>query len=96
MQLHDVILHKIMEFLCSKHEHSWMALKIMSRPFKYLKYYWICINIIHINHVTQNFDQQQTQGIDLFEIACQSKSLHGSCHRKMEQVVIGSIGQNTF
>jgi hypothetical protein len=64
----------------------------MSHPFKYLKHYWICINVIHIHHVTQNFDQQQTQGIHLFEIACQFKSLHSFCHRKMEQVVIGPIG----
>jgi len=35
---HDVILNKIMRFLCIKHEHSRMSFKTMFHFFEYLRY----------------------------------------------------------
>ncbi len=46
---HDVILNKIMRFLCITHSHSHMSFKTMFHLFEYLKY-WIFTNIVHINH----------------------------------------------
>jgi hypothetical protein len=46
---HDVILHKIMWFLCIKHAHSCMSFLKMSHSFDYLRY-WIQTNIIHLNN----------------------------------------------
>jgi len=44
----DVILHKIMWFLCTIHEHSYMSFKNNVHQFEYLKYS-IHTNIVHIN-----------------------------------------------
>ncbi len=35
---YDVNLHKTMQFLCYKHEHSHKSLKKMTHLFEYLKY----------------------------------------------------------
>jgi hypothetical protein len=49
---HDVILDKIMWFLCNEHEHSHMSFKKMSHMFEYLRYR-IHANIIHMNQSTK-------------------------------------------